>query len=293
MPRLPHATPTANKPWLAQHRPRLNDSGMHHPSPPRALVTGARTGLGRAFAEALRREGYAVTGTSRSAAADPPFPLLSADFSTRAGIAAFIAAHGDLLASLDLLVNNAGAGVFGAWDSMPETALAEQLDLLLLAPLELARRTVPAMRARGGGTVVMVSSLAADLPLPGMPLYCAAKAGLAQAVRSLRLLEDDRRIRWIDFQPGDYRTDFNRQTQIDPDLAGATRTAWQAMERHMARAPDPERAARDLLRALRRGRGGVVRSGSWFQARLAPFGRRLLPETVLRRLIRAYYGLRD
>ena len=68
------------------------------------------------------------------------------------------------------------------------------------------------------------------------------------------------------------------------------RAAWRNLEANLSAAPEPERAADDLRRALLRRRRGIVRSGSFFQARLAPLLSRLAPEALVRTVTARYFG---
>jgi NAD(P)-dependent dehydrogenase (short-subunit alcohol dehydrogenase family) len=119
--------------------------------------------------------------------------------------------------------------------------------------------------------------------------YNVAKAGLSALSESLMFESRGSAVRVIDFRPGDYRTNFNRAMQND-SASDSTRGAWSALEAALAAAPRPERAARDLRRALIAGRSGVVRSGSFFQARLAPALARLLPRSWVRAATARYFG---
>jgi uncharacterized protein len=98
----------------------------------------------------------------------------------------------------------------------------------------------------------------------------------------------------IDFRPGDYRTAFNKAMHTHSPTTGASRTAhaWRAVEANLNGAPPPARAAADLRRALLRRRSGVVRSGSFFQARLAPLLARLVPAPLARAAAARYFSSR-
>jgi short-subunit dehydrogenase len=139
--------------------------------------------------------------------------------------------------------------------------------------------------------VVNISSLAAEFPLPYMALYSAGKAGLSALTRSLIITERAGGVQFIDCQPGDIRTAFNANMARREALSAAEERAWRRMEANLAAAPGAERAAGDVMRALRRGRSGVVRTGSWFQTCLAPLGMRILPVAILIWAIRRYYRL--
>ncbi len=263
-----------------------------------AFVSGASAGLGRAFALMLLGEGVRVWGSSREAsrlaglASGHPgaFQPVALDLGDTAGaVRAFGAASEAAGGSFDLVVNNAGYGVFGEFAAVDAGVWRSQIGAMLGTVLSISHAAFGAMRARGRGCLVHVSSLAAEFPLPYMSGYNVAKAGLSALSESLMFESRGTAVRVIDFRPGDYRTDFNRSMHKD-SISPATQGAWAALEAGLAGAPPPERAAHDLRRALLSGRGGVVRSGSFFQARLAPAMARLAPAAWVRLATARYFG---
>ena len=259
-----------------------------------ALVTGASSGLGRPIAEAQLEVGLTVYGTARQpdpVGADPRLHWLPLEGASPNGVSSFIRANSAMLTNFDILVNNMGEGLWGRLSSWEGEDLAGNLRLLLEGPVRLTAAVVPGMRERGRGVVVNVSSMAAELPIPLMVSYDAAKAGLSGFSRGLMLEEAGRAITVIDFQPGDLRTAFNRRMRRV--VAGSAReeALWQRMEELLAAAPGPQKAARRLVRALHRGNSGVVRAGGMLQCGLAPLAMRLLPVRMQLSVIRRYYGL--
>jgi short-subunit dehydrogenase len=149
------------------------------------------------------------------------------------------------------------------------------------------------MRERGNGSIVNVSSLAGIFPLPFMSVYSGSKAGLSAFTQSLILTEQHRGIVLIDFQPGDYRTAFNKSMQQAANLTEQEAQTWNILEKNCLNGPAAEGAARDILRAIRRGSSGVVRSGTFFQRTMAPFARRLVSARMMRRIMRILYKIRE
>lgn len=255
----------------------------------RALVTGTSSGLGLALANALQREGLAVTGVGRGAPPDPPpgYTHLTADLLEEADVARVlkeVAANPP-----DIWINNAGFGLLGGAWTPDEAAIDRQMDLLFRIPVQLTRFFADICRKRPEqpAYLIQVSSLAAELPIPGMPYYNAAKAALSSFGESL-LLDGQLPFRTIDFRPGDFQTGFMeadraQNTGADPD-------AWQSLLTRHRKAKDPRDAATSLIRAMRNGRSGTVRCGSFFQSRIAPLGPRLLPQRWLRACIRMHYS---
>ncbi|HWA09351.1 MAG TPA: SDR family NAD(P)-dependent oxidoreductase [Opitutaceae bacterium] len=271
---------------------------------PTAFVTGASAGLGRAFAAMLLTEGVRVWGTARDAsrlgeltARHPqlftavPLDLADAPGATAGFRRAAEAAGG----GFDLVVQNAGfGGAFGEFPAGDFAAWRAQLDAMLVNTAQLSHEALRGMRARDRGCLVHISSIAGEFPLPFMSGYNVVKAGLSALSESLIFETRGTGVTVVDFRPGDYRTAFNQAMQAsttapaaaDPRLA----RAWLVLETHLEAAPPPVRAAADLRRALLRRKSGIVRSGSFFQAQLAPLLARLAPKALVREATARYFG---
>jgi NAD(P)-dependent dehydrogenase (short-subunit alcohol dehydrogenase family) len=264
-----------------------------------AFVTGASSGLGRAFAEMLLGDGVRVWGTSRDPArlrSAGPLPQLNPvplDLGDPAAAEAAYRRAASEAGGFGLVVNNAGFGVFGEFDALGFDLWRGQVDALLLGTARLAHAAYGDLRARGRGCLVNVSSLAVDFPLPFMSGYNVAKAGLSALSASLAQEAAGGAVTVIDFRPGDYRTGFNDAMRPGAGMADGARTApaLARLDALMAAAPGPERAAADLRRAVLRDRSGVVRSGGFFQARAAPLLARLAPAGLVSRALARYFGL--
>ncbi len=277
---------------------RLADTYAH------AFVTGASAGLGRAFVEMLLAEGVRVWGTARDvgrltelATRHPAtFTAVALDLGEPdAAEAAFLRAANSVGGRFDLLVNNAGYGVFGEFAEMDFATWRGQLDRMLLTTMRLAHAALRGMRTHGRGCIVNVSSLATDFPLPFMSGYNVAKAGLSALSESLVFETRGSGISVVDFRPGDYRTDFNQAMSSASSAANVShpkaQRAWRALEQHLRAAPPASRAAEDLRRVLLRRQSGTVRSGGFFQAKLAPLLARLVPASVTRAAAARYFNL--
>ncbi len=263
-----------------------------------AFVSGASAGLGKAFAEMLLAEGVHVWGSSRDpsrlsglrSAHGTAFSPVTLDLADGAGAArAFSAASAEAGGGFDLVVNNAGYGLYGEFEVLESSAWRSQIEGMLGTVLELSHAAFRSMRARGRGCLVHVSSLAAEFPIPYMSGYNVAKAGLSALSESLMFEAKGTGIAVIDFRPGDYRTDFNQAMQKNLHSERARR-AWAALDANFASSPPPEAAVRDLRRAVLANRSGIVRSGSFFQARVAPLAARLFPASWMRWGTARYFG---
>jgi NAD(P)-dependent dehydrogenase (short-subunit alcohol dehydrogenase family) len=184
-----------------------------------ALVTGGNRGIGLAVVEALAKAGAAVTFTARSAAnvqsAMAALSALSAaghvcDVTDRAGM------DGLLSRGFDILVNNAGViGPIGRMLDIPAEDWARNIETNLVAAFHATQGALRGMVAKGGGTIVNLSSGAAHRPMEGWSAYCAGKAGLAMLTRSVHLEYGGAGVRVFGFAPG----------VVDTDMQGAIRAS--------------------------------------------------------------------
>jgi short-subunit dehydrogenase len=192
----------------------------------------------------------------------------------------------------DLLVNNAGFGVFGEFTQVDFATWQDQLDIMLVHPARLVHAALGGMLTRRRGAIVNISSLAAEFPLPFQSAYNMAKAGITALNESLMLETADTGVVIVDFRPGDYRTDFDGsvrrpQSVLPPRL----QRAWSAFEAMMRNGPRPAHAAESLRRALLRKQSGTVRTGRFFQAIAAPLLTRLASLPLKRRIQARYFDV--
>ncbi|RZU46066.1 short-subunit dehydrogenase [Streptomyces sp. BK022] len=182
----------------------------------RWLVTGCSTGLGRAVVEAAARAGDLVVATARRPAVleelASRFPdrvtTLALDVCDPARCEAAVEHAVDRFGGVDVLVNNAGAGLFGAVEEVTDDELRAQLEILTVAPWRLARLVLPLMRAQGSGHIVNVSSLAGRTGFPGLSAYVAGKYALEGMSQVLAAEAAPFGIRVSAVEPGGFATRY-------------------------------------------------------------------------------------
>jgi len=262
------------------------------------FITGASSGIGLAIAKLLPTQGHEVWGTSRNLERIAKLPRLHAvrlDLTDRLSVdEAFNSALADA-GHFDVLINNAGAGHFGPAELLSLETITSQFQILVFGQIQLMQLALRQMRSRGEGLIINVTSLASRLPVPFMAAYNSAKAALASFTMSIQLELAHPRIRIVDLQPGDIRTEFNQgvivSDSIDRDDAKIART-WEVVERNMKNAPGPDLVALEVLKLINAVEPPPrVTVGNPFESKLAPLIFRFLPQRVRIWGLKTYYGI--
>lgn len=191
---------------------------MHHTSfaGKNVLVTGASMGLGKAFAEALARRGATVILVARSrerlealARALPPGQahVVVADLAAPGAAGRVKEAVAALGLGVDILVNNAGFGLHGPFTGRPPAEQREQIDLNVVALVELTGVFLPEIERRRGG-IIHVASVAGFQPTPYMAVYGATKAFVLSFSDALWAELQPRGVRVLCVSPGLTATAF-------------------------------------------------------------------------------------
>jgi hypothetical protein len=241
-----------------------------------ALVTGATFGIGKAFAEALpsstdlvltgRTEDRLMALRDALSGAERRIEIVTADLATEAGRDQVIAVAE--AARIDLLINNAGLGHFGAFLDNPPEAEREMAEVNVVAPVVLTRALLPGMMARAQRTgtragIIIVSSVAGFQPLAYFGTYAATKAFDLLFAEALSGEMRGSMVDVLAVCPGATRTEFFRRAGLsdgifphimDPDVVA--RRGLAALGRRTIEVSDPIRrvmlAPGLAIRALKR-----------------------------------------
>lgn len=193
-------------------------------SPPVWFITGASNGLGLVLALRVLRAGHRVVGSVRSKTKSATAvqqieqaggSVIEMDMTeSQSSIAAKVQAVGHI----DYLVNNAGYSLLAPCEDITEKDATLQLATNFFGPLYTLQAALPGMRAQRSGTIVNVSSVAAQDPLPACSVYSASKAALEAASESLAKEVAPHNIRVLIIEPGNFRTNFvSALAQASPD----------------------------------------------------------------------------
>ncbi|WP_158866357.1 SDR family NAD(P)-dependent oxidoreductase [Leifsonia sp. AG29] len=268
----------------------------------RVLVTGASSGIGRFIAEDLSRRGHMVFAGTRSPErfdGERAIVPLALDVRDPAAIAGALEEIDRRAGGLDVLINNAGYGQYGALEDVTDEEARRQFDVNVFAVASLCRQVLPAMRERGSGRIVTVSSVAGKMSTPFAGWYAASKFALEALHDALRLEVRLFGLKVSLIEPAAITSGFEatavdmlHETARTPAYAAASRAFGEAVRANYRRAAGPAGVARAVRHAVEsrrpRSRYPVPRltAGGYLMAR------RLLSDGAMDALLYSQLGQR-
>jgi short-subunit dehydrogenase len=269
---------------------------MNKTNPPVAIVTGASSGIGRATAKALQNAGFRVFGTSRHAAAErsDDVTMLTCDVTDDTSAAKLVDEVLAKAGRIDLLVNNAGVGLFGGAEESSLAQAQALFDVNVFGVLRVTNAVLPAMRHQGSGRIINLSSVLGLIPAPYSALYASTKHAIEGYSESLDHELRTFGIRVVLVEPAYTRTSFG-ENLIKPDQsldvydsarAGMNVAVAKAMEKGDA----PEVVAEIVLKAATAA-APKRRYPAGKMARQVSLLRRFVPESAFDKSLRKQNGL--
>ncbi|MEC3957647.1 SDR family oxidoreductase [Nocardia sp. CDC153] len=261
------------------------------------LVTGASSGIGKATAAAFAAQGHQVIGTSRNpdtlAAADrvPGVEYRALDLTDAESIRRFVADLGPV----DVLVNNAGESQAGPLAELPGEAIERLFRLNVFGAITLTQAVLPGMRERGYGRVVMVGSMLGSFPMAYRSSYVATKAAIRGFATAARFEESPFGVWITTVEPGQINTGLSERrskylAEGSPHTAEFTKF-MAVLDKRMSKGIAPEKVAETIVAAANSQRPRPLYAvGSNAPVMFAI--RRILPRTVMERLIASAHGLK-
>lgn len=223
------------------------------------FITGASRGFGRRFVEAALSRGDKVAATARNtssladlvAAHGNAILPLALDVTDKPAVTAAVKQAQEHFGRLDVVVNNAGYGVFGAIEELSEKDVRDQFDTNVFGALWVTQAVLPYMRAQGSGHIIMVSSLLGVASFPTTGVYSASKAAIEGMADSLAQEMAAYGIKVSIVEPGPFGTDFAASSVYSQPLP-AYEQLHEAVNASFASMPvaDPAIVGPELLKVV-------------------------------------------
>lgn len=266
---------------------------------PVALITGASSGMGKDFALRLLGEGYVVYGAARRV--DRMSEIISAggialamdvtdDAAMITGIETIIRQHG----RIDVLINNAGYGQYGAIEDVPMDIARRQMEVNLFGPARLTQLCLPHMRAQKSGTIVNVSSIGGKIFTPLGGWYHASKFVLEGWSDVLRNEVRAFGINVVVIEPGGIQTEWSGIAAEEAQRisgSGAYAKLVEGLNKAMSRMrkPSPPSVISNLIVRALKTQHPKTRYAAGMMAGPMLFLRRWLSDRMFDRLMMSFY----
>jgi short-subunit dehydrogenase len=202
-----------------------------------ALVTGASSGIGAEMAKQLGEAGVPTVLVARRADRLQDianrydgFRVIEADLGTETGVGAVMGAVKDSEHPIELVVNNAGFGTSGQFADLDPERLGNEIDLNVKALTKISNAALAAMRRRGSGYLLNVSSVASFQSAPGLAVYAASKAYVTSLTEALHEEMRGTGVHVSALCPGLTKTEFQERSNTSDYEATFPGFAWTSVE---------------------------------------------------------------
>ena len=262
------------------------------------LITGGSSGIGKSVGEYLHAQGFIVYGTSRN----PPrytnakIKLIALDVTHETSINAAVQT---VIASenrLDILINNAGAGITGPIEEIPNEEIRRNFDTNFFGPISIIKAVLPQMRKQQDGLIINITSIAGYMGLPYRGIYSASKGALELLTEAFRMETKTFGIIMTNVAPGDFSTNIASARYHAPEQPGSPYepsygNTLKLMNAHVDKGQDPSLMARAIYNIIKTPNPKVHYKIGQFMQKFSIVLKRILPDKVYEKMLMKHFGL--
>jgi NAD(P)-dependent dehydrogenase (short-subunit alcohol dehydrogenase family) len=227
------------------------------------FVTGTSTGLGRALVEELIAQGYPVVATARKLTALDDLPegedrqvlKVALDVTDKSQVTSSVKQAQAQFGKIDVLVNNAGYGYFGAIEESDEQEVRNMMETNFWGASAMAREVLPDMRAKKSGHIINVTSIGGLATFPAFGYYHATKFAMEGLFQSLATQVEPLGIHVTNVEPGAFRTEWSgashkgaEDSALIEDYVGAHQARATSEKGSGSQEGDPKLAAKAMIK---------------------------------------------
>jgi len=262
------------------------------------LITGGSSGIGKSVGEFLSEKGFIVYGTSRSPEKykQSKFPILALDVKDEATISETVNTIIDKEGQLDVVINNAGAGITGPIEETPNAEIKNNFDTNFFGPINVIKAVMPQMRKQHSGLIINITSIAGYMGLPYRGVYSASKGALELLTEAFRMEIKDFNIKMTNIAPGDFATNiaagrYHAPLLDDSPYKKPYGDTLDLMNTHVDNGSDPDMMAKSVYRIINTPNPkGHYKVGEFMQ-KFSIVLKRILPDKVYEKLLMKHYKL--
>ncbi|WP_442844867.1 SDR family oxidoreductase [Leeuwenhoekiella sp. H156] len=262
------------------------------------LITGASSGIGKSIAEYLVTKGFTVYGTSRNPKSSTlnGVNLVALDVTKTETIKAAVATVLEQEGTIDVLINNAGKGITGPLEEIPEEELKSVFETNYFGPIAVMKAVLPTMRKQRRGLIINVTSIAGYMGLPYRSAYSATKGALSLTTEALRMELREFNVKLTNVAPGDFATNiasgrYHAPLREDSDYASNYGKSLALMDEHVDEGEDPMLMAKAVFEIINTKEPQVDYKVGAFMQRFSTFLKGVLPGKTYERLLLNHYKL--
>ena len=262
------------------------------------LITGGSSGIGKSVGEYLTEKGFIVYGTSRSPEKyeSSHFPIIGLDVTQPITISQAVNHVIEKEGCLDVLINNAGVGITGPLEEIPEQEIKNNFETNFFGPINVIKAVLPQMRKQQSGLIINVTSIAGYMGLPFRSAYSASKGALGLVTESLRMELKPFNIKLTTVAPGDFATNIASGRYHAPVLANSPYKATygmslKLMDEHVDSGKDPLEMAKAVLNIINTSNPKVHYKVGEFLQKFSIVLKNLLPDKVYEKMLLKHYKL--
>ncbi len=262
------------------------------------LITGGSSGIGKSIGAYLHGKGFKVYGTSRNpnAYTNSVFPLLALDVKDLDSITNAVA---DVLKQeqrLDVLINNAGAGITGPIEEIPEAEIKANFDTNFFGPIKVIKSVLPQMRKQQSGLIINITSIAGYMGLPYRGVYSASKGALELITEAFRMELKPFNIDMTNVAPGDFATNIAAGRYHAPLLDkspynSSYSKSLELMNTHVDAGGNPDVMAKAVHNIIMTKNPKIHYKVGAFMQKFSIVLKRILPDRVYEKLLMNHYKL--
>ncbi|RCW90852.1 SDR family oxidoreductase [Winogradskyella arenosi] len=262
------------------------------------LITGGSSGIGKSVGEFLQTKGFKVYGTSRNPNNYPQskFPIVALDVTKPETITACI--HQVLTAEtkIDVLINNAGAGITGPIEEIPDAEIKRNFETNLFGPINVIKAVLPSMRQQQSGLIINITSIAGYMGLPYRGIYSASKGALELITEAFRMEIKGFNIKMTNVAPGDFATNIAAGRYHAPALENSPYKetygkTLSLMDEHVDSGGDPKEMAEAIYKIIQTKSPKIHYKVGAFLQKFSIVLKRILPDAIYEKMLMDHYKL--
>lgn len=262
------------------------------------LITGGSSGIGKSVGEFLKGKGFIVYGTSRNPQnyPDSQFPIVALDVIDNKSILNCIEEVISNEGKIDVLINNAGAGITGPIEEIPETEIKRNFDTNFFGPINVIKAVLPYMREQNSGLIINVTSIAGYMGLPYRGVYSASKGALELITEAFRMEIKGFNINMTNVAPGDFATNiaagrYHAPVNNSSPYKKSYGNTLKLMDEHVDSGQDPLLMAKAIFKVINSKNPKVHYKVGEFMQKFSIVLKRILPDKVYEKLLMNHYKL--